>query len=336
MRTLLGLTALLLVLGAGCSRDITVLECGQPGDAAGGDAVVDQAGGGDVSAPDTGPLVGDPLVGAACGTDGDCPTDEGWSPWCLSTAALSEAVPVFYAVTDGLCSLPACESDADCGPRGVCVNGGGLDYCALACESFLDCRYVTGFACAAIGGAAPACVPEGAIFLAQCGDGVCDEDERYDANRCPADCPDGVPVPALTGGPCVRDGDCAAGTMCFTSPVLSAMVGSPLEVPGGMCANNPLAASCTGDDQCGEGGACVDATALAGIPVRLCLHACQDDGDCRILEGYRCFDTGLEDEPMGCLPNGLIAGIRCQGDGVCDIAEIHDPSLCPDDNCGAE
>lgn len=323
--------ALLLVLA--CEKsEVTELDAGLAPDTVVGDVAPEVTPTDDVTddggVADTGG--GERVVGDPCTEDGTCPTE-----WCATTEAVTALLRRDYEVPGGLCTVLFCAADAVCGAQAVCRDGGGFGLCAQTCGHYADCRYAQGWACAGPDGevAEPvsACLPQGGLAAARCGDGVCDESERYVADQCPADCPDPPQKPYTTGGPCAAPTDCATN-FCLNEAFLAvALPDADVDVPNGYCASNPLANPCDADEDCGEGGICADATALAGTQLFLCLHSCVDDSDCRYGEGYRCFATGEgEGAQQGCLPASVIAAIRC-GDGVCDPSEAADPELCPPD-----
>jgi hypothetical protein len=267
---------------------------------------------------------GEPVVGAWCETDDQCPT-----AWCATTDSLAAALRRDYEVPGGLCTVLFCADDRACGAEAVCRDGGGFRLCAQVCQQYFDCRYAQGWVCDGPGGDAPAaCLPAGGLAAAVCGDGVCDESERYVAGQCPADCPAPPQPPHVTGGPCAAPADCGTG-FCLDKAFLAiALPTANVDVPNGYCSKNPLVSPCAADADCLEGGICADASALAGMPLKLCLHGCVDDGDCRYAEGYRCFATSdAADAQRGCLPASVIAAIRCN-DGTCDPSEQFQPDLC--------
>lgn len=139
---------------------------------------------------------------------------------------------------------------------------------------------------------------------------------------------DSAPALTLVGGPCTKDEECITG-QCFTSKYISEILGQELEIPGGMCSK----LLCE-PDECGPGGKCIDASAIADAPIQLCLQTCEDSSTCRYSGGYGCFDTGIKDDQQkpvfACLPATLVVAIKC-GDGVCDNNERADPTLCPED-----
>lgn len=311
-----------------------MVECGAPGDvvddASAPADVAPDGGTSDAVTPDAGADSGaaEKVVGAACAADDDCPT-----AWCATTESLTAMLRRDYAVTGGLCTLLFCAGDAECGAGAACRDTGGFEMCTETCTSYIGCRYTQGWACAApaasAGAVGPAtCLPEDGLALTRCGDGVCDESERYVADACPGDCPEPPVAPFPSGGPCATLADCST-RFCLDKTFLSiALPQADVDVPNGYCSSNPLANACVADADCGEGGICADASALAGQPLSLCLHECVTDGDCRYAEGYRCFATGdAADAQRGCLPASVVAAIRC-GDGTCDPSEAANPEQC--------
>lgn len=129
---------------------------------------------------------------------------------------------------------------------------------------------------------------------------------------------DAGPAQSLSGGPCEVNKDCFTGGTCFSTEFLNKMLdpgdASPdVPIPGGMCSK----LACGSHEQCGEGGKCFDASALAGNALTLCGWPCETYGDCRWREGYLCYYTGKPDEIKVCLPTELVAIIEC-GNGTCD------------------
>jgi hypothetical protein len=97
----------------------------------------------------------------------------------------------------------------------------------------------------------------------------------------PLDKPSCVPGDATAedGDPCGGIYDCNESSLCRGN------VG-PVEFPGGQC----WTASCTvGDDSTCHGGHCV---AIDDYPTvgNHCVDTCEVDADCRMTEGYVCFD----------------------------------------------
>lgn len=136
----------------------------------------------------------------------------------------------------------------------------------------------------------------------------------------------------LVGDPCEADADCDTN-FCMSTELLVGMGVDNIEIPFGMCSMM----FCSADKDCGEGGKCVDGTAIAGVPIQLCMKGCVDSRECRYSQGYSCFDTGVpeqaaEGEEAGniyaCLPASLVLAIYC-GDGICDENEKVDPTFCP-------
>ncbi|NOZ00475.1 MAG: formylglycine-generating enzyme family protein [Deltaproteobacteria bacterium] len=130
----------------------------------------------------------------------------------------------------------------------------------------------------------------------------------------------------LTGAPCETDDECFGG-LCLTKEFLGSF-GLAYEVPGGACSKLP----CVDNAECGEGGFCFDTTPFSGMPLSLCLPACEDFSDCRYSEGYQCYSDPLLPDASACLPGAIVVAIKCD-DGVCDDNEKANPDLCVD-GCG--
>ncbi|MBM4394514.1 MAG: hypothetical protein FJ087_02350 [Deltaproteobacteria bacterium] len=149
----------------------------------------------------------------------------------------------------------------------------------------------------------------------------------------PVDAPpgEGTATAGLTGGPCAADTDCIAG-QCLTTEFLKAL-NPNVEAPGGLCSKMSCDDKADPVAQCGPEAACVDATAIAGVPLTLCVRLCKDSSDCRYTGGYGCYDTQIKDAGgapiFACLPNSLVSAINC-GDAICDTNEAATGS-CPED-----
>lgn len=318
------LAALVALALVGCYEGkVNYLDASEaPTDVVADDAATDVAPEDIPAPPDTGE--GEPFVGAPCESDDDCPAEA-----CVPADGLT-SIGLDVDLPGGMCTELFCTADSDCGAQAACGRMGVVSLCLPACTSYADCRYAQGYSCAPMGGDELACAPNSLLVFATCGDGVCDESEKALADQCPDDCTEPLGDPTA-GAPCTGNADCGGmtGGTCLTSQVLAGLLGAPAEetqVPGGMC----WKMSCTEDSECGEGGACVDGSALAGVPLQLCVHACTTDADCRYGEGYACFAAGGDPPQKACLPSNLIASIRC-ADGVCDASEMADPALCPED-----
>ena len=143
------------------------------------------------------------------------------------------------------------------------------------------------------------------------------------------------PTIGAVGAACEVDEDCETN-QCFTREFLETTAegfGATWEydMPGGMCSK----LLCI-EGQCGDEGFCFDVGPLFGadgMPIGLCMKYCEDYSDCRYMEGYHCYFTGIEGQ-RACLPAEIIADIPC-GDGVCDETEALTPENCPRD-CAEE
>jgi hypothetical protein len=254
----------------------------------------------------------------------DVPFERGWPPALVCDGSDGPDLD---------CSDGACARDcAACGPGESCRAG----RCRRRCAAYPDCDYVGAEElCLAVEGGAALCLSPAEVALARCGDGACDESERYAPGSCPRDCPTPPPRPYPAGGPCTAADDCETD-FCLDTAFVAVFLPPGIDVPGGYCSSPPLANPCTADADCGAGGICADASALVGMSLELCLHACGADADCRHEEGYRCFTTqDAPDAVRACLPGGLIAAVRC-GDGVCDPAEVANPGQCTEEARAAD
>ena len=129
-----------------------------------------------------------------------------------------------------------------------------------------------------------------------------------------------------TGTPCVEDYECA-GDLCLDKEFLGSF-DLEYEVPGGACTKLP----CIDNDECGDGGFCFNTLPFSGMPLSLCLPACEDSGDCRYSEGYQCYTDPLLPDDSACLPGSIVVAIRCD-DALCDENEKANPDICID-GCG--
>ena len=121
-----------------------------------------------------------------------------------------------------------------------------------------------------------------------------------------------------------KEDDICVGKQCITKTFLEGLGlnTARIQVQNGMCSM----LSCQSDEECGEQAVCFNTEPLSGIPINICLAACQTLIDCRWEEGYSCFNTQDFDEnaeeAQVCLPNGIAAEIYCsQEQGSCDETE---------------
>lgn len=200
------------------------------------------------------PLRAQGQVGGPCTDDSQCDT----APNANDGACLD--------LTDGTIGWPAggycvhtfgCTMDAQCGAGNICVT--------------INDPTIGMFS---------ACLPECGADPCVCSNGqVC-------ANRLATSpmnkmaCIPGNEA-AIDGDPCAGFGDCDVGSICLRDPA---------ENPGGQC----LQIGCTigNDATCTSGGDGHCAMPTFASPGNACLDTCNVDADCRIAEGYECFDAG--------------------------------------------
>ena len=197
-------------------------------------------------------------VGGPCTTDTQCDS----APGAADGLCLNAALGGIGWPTEGYCvnkidlvsmdCSNGCDTDADCGTGNVCVSVEGCNACVAGCTC-----------------------PGG-----ECPDGQVCTDTLIGGALGKSACLPGNAA-ATDGAACAGFSECAADSICF---------GDVLEHPGGQCAT----VGCTvGDDStCADGGDghCINlATINSGTG---CVDACTVDADCRMAQGYRCFDGG--------------------------------------------
>lgn len=99
------------------------------------------------------------------------------------------------------------------------------------------------------------------------------------------------PVDGVVGDPCTSPAQCAGvpgdGKECLTD------VMGFIQFDGGYCT-----ATCTTPAECGDGANCVDMRFAS-----YCIKLCEDNGDCRVSEGYVCGEIPfVGDGNTYCLP----------------------------------
>ncbi len=193
------------VLLAGCGSEIPVSPVATP-DAATADANLIDAKASDAKPSDTVTSTG---LGKTCAANVDC-------------AALLFCQFATPTANSGFCSK-SCDQDADCGGGYFCNSVGGKKLCTAAkfcntCVSASDCS-----------AEAPLCIP-GASGASYCshscsiGDKSCGAGsscKQYDVGVNDTACAPDSGACTGDGGqcsPCDLDGDCRAGTVCFSSP----------------------------------------------------------------------------------------------------------------------
>jgi hypothetical protein len=161
---------------------------------------------------------------------------------------------------------------------GYCINK--IDLVSADCSNgcTTDAQCGTGNVCVTVGGCnacVAACCAGGECPTGQ----VCADSLAGDALSKPACLPGSAT--AVDGATCTGFSDCAVGSICFVDQ---------WENPNGSCAT----VGCTvGDDStCATGG---DGHCIALPTVGAgtgCVDKCAADTDCRMADGYRCFDGG--------------------------------------------
>ena len=128
-------------------------------------------------------------TGAPCTDGSQC-----FTGFCMTTDIMAPLHPGIEVV-GGMCSLLTCENDADCGSGARCLGTSHMDpsvpfrVCVASCD-YAPCR--CSYTCLApvdTGGTSSVCLPDSLVAVMLCGNGRCDDWERADPTRCPADCP---------------------------------------------------------------------------------------------------------------------------------------------------
>jgi len=107
-------------------------------------------------------------IGDACATNTDCTHGMCMNDDLLRSIGMDTEG---MTIPNGMCIKLPCNSDAECGSNGTCVDAsvlvgstpGGIDMraCLRACEENADCRWEEGYVCyyAELDGVPPVCVP---------------------------------------------------------------------------------------------------------------------------------------------------------------------------------
>lgn len=118
-----------------------------------------------------------------------------YAGFCMTTDFVAAMAPG-AEIPGGMCSKLGCHEDQECGPAGFCLQPGDvpsipLSLCLKKCNDYYDCRYGEGYICfgAQELGETRVCLPISVIRMLECGDGVCDDFERWNPDVCPEDCP---------------------------------------------------------------------------------------------------------------------------------------------------
>jgi hypothetical protein len=246
------------------------------------------------------------VVGGACSGDGD---GNGNGEEC-NNGVLDPGETCDPGITQGEGVCPtSCEEDSD--PCTTVVLVGSAEACTANCKTNpAGCAH------------ADQCCPDGCNnnndddCEVECGNGAIEEGEKCDGN-CPTSCPSADPcktgtltgsaddcdaeclfddITTCTGGDAccpegctnLTDSDCRGeiGEACTEDSQCTSRMCATAEgfgLPGGYCS-----ADCTSNPAvCGLQGHC----AAPRFGLRFCNRSCNGPGDCRVADGYACFDA---------------------------------------------
>lgn len=229
------------------------------------------------------PLRAQGQVGGPCTMDAQCDSSTGAGDgFCLDASDGGIGWPAMgYCVT----KIGVCAQDSECGSGNVCVTINDP------------------------GGAFSACMPACAADPCACGNGqVCSNNLATSPMNKMACIPGNTS--AIDGDACTGFGECDINSICRSDTA---------EHPGGQCiqigCTIGMDSTCTsgGDGHCANPGF---VSAGAG-----CLDACTADADCRLGEGYKCFDGG---GATGRYCRHPQTGDACAVDTDCGAAAIWD------------
>ncbi|KAB2895374.1 MAG: hypothetical protein F9K40_16220 [Kofleriaceae bacterium] len=218
-------------------------------------------------------------VGGPCTTSAQCAT--GATP--DDDICLNEDGVVPWP-SAGFCitEYEACTQDSECGAGNVCVRIDDPDGAFNACLP----------AC----GTAPCECPNGQACSNTFAGSMMDKNACIPGNRA-----------AIDGDACTTFGECDVDSICRANA----------EHPGGQCiqigCTEGMDNTCTsgGDGHCADPGFISSGTG--------CLDTCTNDSDCRLAEGYKCFDAGGS---IGKYCRHPQAGDPCTVDTDCGEASI--------------
>ncbi|HVK78516.1 MAG TPA: hypothetical protein VM734_34690 [Kofleriaceae bacterium] len=205
-----------------------------------------------------------------------------------------------------------CTTDAECGTDGFCLRGAiGVvkwpdeGFCINhidTCTADADCG--EGNVCVDFEGSR-ACFPACGAGECACANGqLCGRGlagGQLDKNACVP----GNPA-AVDSDPCTTFAQCSEGSICRDDA---------LEHPGGEC----MSLGCT----IGNNATCAAADSICIDPQFVtpgtgCVEGCTADADCRVAEGYRCFDGGA----VGRYCRHPKTGDPCAADADCGDAAV--------------
>jgi hypothetical protein len=233
----------------------------------------------------------EPLVGARCRTDLQCPVSE-YCDACIG-ACKPRVAPCGRCSTDE----QACERPTDlCLPFGAA----GLPTCLRGCVGQPTCDALgPGYTCREVAAGAMACVPDAGECRvdAPClGDVDCAREQICgDTGRCQ----DG----------CSGDAECPNGNLC---------VGGRCVPPCGDAAPCTAPAECAPDGRCRVPGGCATSADCperethCDLSTHLCAPGCERDADC-LSAADECVDGR-------CRERGCTGNYQCAFEQICDLA----------------
>lgn len=228
-------------------------------------------------------------VGGACISDANCDSGAGTGDgFCLRGMVGTVTWPA-----QGFCisQYEAC-TPTSCGPNNICATIsdplGDFRACLPACAATGPCACANGQICASsfsgsvLQNGAMACFP---------------------GNNAATD-----------GDPCIGFGECQQDSLCLADS---------LEYPGGQC--HTIGCTIGDDSTCATGGDghCIDYSSITAGTNQgaVCVDRCTADTDCRMADGYRCFDGGPN---VGRFCRHPQAGDACTADADCGNPNVWD------------
>lgn len=240
----------------------------------------------------------EPLLGAPCQRDLQCPVDAYCDPCagqCMPRVQPCGRCPDTAQGSAGMAAYNPCERRTDvCYP----VGAGGLTHCLRGCEAQGACDQLgPGFSCEEIEPGVRACVPRGGECSqpgdcasdADCGEGRFCNDQLYCQRGCggDAECPNGQICQNLRClPPCAGPADCPEGAECLED--------GRCRIPGG----------------CLSSAECLEPETYCDTDTSMCVPGCERDNDC--LDATKTCQDGT------CVERGCVANYQCAFGQVCD------------------